>query len=73
MGKPGGGGTFLGGSRGQSCLGSEGDFWEVLPRKLIKLAHRVPSTIPLKKYINYANIEELLALHCKTPDLSVSL
>ena len=42
VGKPGGGGTFLGRSRGQRCLVFEGDSWEVLLKKLTKLAQRVP-------------------------------
>lgn len=42
VGKPGGGGTFLGGSRGQRCLVFESDSWEVLLHKLTKLAQRVP-------------------------------
>ena len=48
---------------------------EVPPGKLTKLAHRDPSTIPLKKYLYKLELrlEELFALRCETPDLSVSL
>lgn len=33
-------------------MGSRGASWKVLLRKLSKLAHRVPSTIPLEKYLH---------------------
>lgn len=36
----------------QRCLIFESNSWEVLLRKLTKLAQRVPGTIPLGKYLH---------------------